>query len=454
MAGQTLGNREATDLTHLDLGKCFSNLESNRTVRERILTRLRSQSGGRNVSVTDLLNLRQAYWRRVRPDVKIDLDRSADMLAGSGFHDAFNWKVSSEAWIEQKVTYQDIGGRIDIYEDRPLELKTTKSIIEAEELRRLRPTYLEQLGMYCAMVEKTDGWLLMYNRGEGRPLVGASVHFDLVKSIQREMLRRRDALRGALDIRDPSTLPTCMWSGKGCAFEGICDCTPGPVGFSIADLAHVEPSAYLEQEFGNRFQEAPSPQPEGVSINDLVYPRQTFFESLQSEEEEDDLSEGLTALDNRAFTRELKYRGLGGVAGEYTSRPVQLGKIRGRVEFHEGRVLWVTRCGFRDPVARYRLVSALGDRLLRLGFNAVLANVGRSRMVVWYPNVPDEDARVIVYDLTWDNLSALRTEMIEREKLLDAAKSSGDFSNLAKCPAWRAKFCEFAPGCGCGTDDS
>jgi len=403
------------------------------------------------VSVTDLLDVRQAYWRKTYPEVPVDLERGADMMAGTGFHDAFNWKVSSEAWIEQKVSYQDINGRIDIYEDLPLELKTTKTLVEADDLRRLRPSHLEQLGAYCGMVDRPDGWLLTYNRGDGRSLVGAAVHFDLIKSIRKELTRRRDALRAALDAHDPGALPPCQWAGKGCPWQGVCNCIPGPVEYAIADLAHVEPSPELEAEFTKRFKDAPKPPDKGFSINDLVYPRQAYFRSIETEdEEEEDIAEALQALDNRAFMHELKYRALA-VNGGYTSRPVQLGNVTGRVEFHEGRVLWVTRCGFKEPVARYRLASALVDRLLRLGFNAALANVGRARLIVYYPNVPEEDARVIVYDLTWDNLTALRKEAERRAGLLEVAMKSKSPADLPACPAWRFKFCEFAPQCGCGS---
>lgn len=435
-----------------DASKCFSYLESNRTVRETILARLKSQKSGRSVSVTDILNTRQAYWRKTHPEVSVDLERSADMMAGTGFHDAFNWKVSSEAWIEQKVNYQDINGRIDIYEKLPLELKTTKTLVEPNDLRRLRPTHLEQLGAYCGIVDRPDGWLLTYNRGDGRPLVGASVHFDLIKSIRKELLKRRNELRAALEAHDPSALPPCMWKGKGCPWEVVCDCVPGKVEYAIADLASVQPSPELEAEFTRRYKAAPKPQGNRFGINDLVYPRQAYYRSLQPDEgEEDDVAESLEALDSRGFMREMKYRALG-VNGEYTAKPVQLGNVAGRVEFHEGRVLWVTRCGFKEPVTRYRLSSALGDRLLRLGFNAALVNTGRARLIVYYPNVPDEDARFIVYDLTFDNLTALRKEAERRAALLDAATKTKNPAELPACPIWRFKYCEFAPSCACGTN--
>ena len=414
-------------------------------MRDRILQRLQSQSSGRNISVTDLVNVRQAYWRRVRPDVKFDMERTADMLAGSGFHDAFNWKVSSEEWIEQTVVFQDIVGRIDIYEEIPLELKTTKSLIEPDEIGAMRPSYVEQLGLYCAMVEKPDGHILIYNRGEGRPLVGTTVHFENLKGIQKEMLARRDLLRKALESGNPSTLPPCSWKGRGCVYDGVCDCGIEDATYPIAAFAEIKADQALEEEFAKRFNDAPSPEPDGIRINDLVVPRQAFYKTMK-EDEEADLSESLVALEKQAMMRELKYRGLG-ASGELTSKPVQLEGVTGRVEFHEGRTLWLTRSGFREPAARYRLPAALENAFVRLGFNAVLANKGKSRLVVYYPNVPNDASRIMVYDFTWKNLTPIHEELVRRANLIKAAKASGDNSELPKCPSWMCKGCEYSKIC-------
>lgn len=420
-------------------------LEANRTVRDRVLARLQNQSSGRHVTVTDLTSVRQAYWRRTHPEVKIDMDRSADMLTGAGFHDAFNSRVSSEEWIEQSVSYQDIHGRIDIFEDRPLELKTSKELVEPNQMKVLRPNYLEQLGMYCAMVGNPDGHILVYNRGEGRSLVGASVHFGNLRDIQKEMLYRRDLLFEALSCNNPSKLPACPWKGKGCVFEGICGCGVETPSHPIADLAEVIPDPRLEAEFAARFKDAPVRQPEGLGINDLVFPRKAFFKSIV-DDGDNDLSEELTALEGKSSLREFKYRGLG-APGELTSKAVQLGEVTGRVEFHEGRTLWVTKSSFSKPVERYRISSALEHAMLRLGFNAAMVNKGRSRLVVYYPKVPDDSAKVMVYDFTWKNLSPIRDEAARREKLLIEARTSGEHKELPRCPPWMCKYCEHSEAC-------
>jgi len=420
-------------------------IEANRIARDKILARLQSQHPGRNTSVTALVDLRQTYWARVHPGVKIDMERSADMLAGSAFHDAFSWKVSSEEWIEQSVSYQDISGRIDIFEDRPLELKTTKTLVEPHELKNLRPSYIEQLGMYCAMVEKPDGHILIYNRGPGRPLIGASVHFNDIRGIQKEMVHRRDQLWDALDKKDPSQLPACPWKGRSCTYEGICDCSQGTATYPIADLADIQEDRTLEEDFSTRFKEAPTSEPDGLRINDLVYPRKAFFRS-QEKTGDVSLSEKLATLESMAARREFKYRGLG-APGELTSRPVQLGAVSGRVDFHEGRTLWIAKSGFTKPVERYRLTSALEHGMLRLGFNAALANKGRSRLVVHYPQVPDDRSKVMVYDFTWTDLRPIQEEVQKRSETLVTAIATGDHRELPMCPKWMCKNCEHSKNC-------
>jgi len=432
-------------VSSFDISTYCGAFQANRTVRDRIVARIQTGLHSRNISVTDLVSVRQAYWARVRPDIRPDMERSADMLAGSAFHDAFNWKVSSEEWIEQTVYYQDVVGRIDIFQKKPLELKTSKTPVEPHELKTLRPGYLEQLGLYCAMVGQTDGYILIYNRGQGRVLIGASVHFLDIGDILKELLCRRDLLRQALENRNPALLPPCPWKGKGCLYEDICDCEPQNALFPIADLAEVQADQALEEEFAERFKEAPSPERGGTRINDLVFPRKTFFKSAKKEEH-GELSDDLAALDGQAFMQNLKYRGLG-VSGELTSKPVEFGDVTGRVEFHEGRTLWFTRSGVRKPIERYRLPAVLAHALLRLGFNAVLANRGRSRLVVYYPNVNDDNSRIMVYDFTWTDLRPIRDEMVRRTGALKSARSSMNHAALPMCPSWMCQRCEFSQAC-------
>jgi len=446
---------EAIDLpSWYDIGKHYQHLEANRTVRDRIVGRLKANTAGRSISVTDLLNVREAYWKRKRPDITVDLARREKMIAGSAFHDAFNWRVSSEAWVEQKVYFQDIAGRIDIYEEIPLELKTTNSPVAADELATSRPQYLEQLGMYCAMAGKPKGLLLIYCRTSESAFVGAEVEYPDLGAVERAMLERRDALRNALKEGDPACLPACAWAGKGCAYQAVCGCDTSEPTYPIARSAAVKPSSALATEFAERFLRSVSKSPaeRAFSINDVVFPRKAFFKKTAGEAPADpDLAEELENMEQMQFMNELKFRALGG-SGEYTSKAVQLHGVSGSVDFHEGRSLWFTRSGLKTVIDRDKLDRFFGAQLLRLAFNATLGNIGKSRLIIWYPNVVEESSRIMVYDLTWKNLDPFKVEMRNRVAALKAGVQTGEYEQLPLCPGWMSKKCDFAPKCGCGKE--
>jgi hypothetical protein len=403
--------------------------------------------------VTNLLNPRHAFYRIRYPDIEISLERREAMLAGSGFHEGFIRRVSGEAFVEQSVNFQDITGRIDIYEGYPLELKTTSSTLTAEEIVRSRPSYLEQLGMYCAMVDKGLGHILLYNRGGDQPLVGFDAEFDNLSDIKKEMLRRRNLLQEALKTGNPVGLPPCPFANSGCIFlkKGICGCdTMMPPSFPIAGLAKIRPNPALGQEFARRFTAWEREEITGIPVNDIVYPRRAFHRGFGSEEEDNrsELRSGLEVIDKLGFNRELIFKALAGHPGELIVQQIDWEGIRGRVNLHEGRVTRITKSGFSTPAPRYNLASAFPDRLLRLGFDCALVNKGRARLIIYYPKVEPDEAKLIVYDMTFDHLDSLRREMHSRRDLIQAAKISGKVDDLPKCPAWMCKFCKHASKCG------
>src|SRR5439155_494933 len=103
-------------------------IDANRTVKDELTAALKRQGRRRRISVTDLVNLRQAFFQRARPDIQPDPERKQAMLAGTGFHEVFGRAVSTEEFVEQFVEFQGIVGKIDIYDDVPVELKTTASL--------------------------------------------------------------------------------------------------------------------------------------------------------------------------------------------------------------------------------------------------------------------------------------------------------------------------------------
>src|SRR3989475_11285108 len=173
-------------------------IDANRTVKDELTAALKRQGRRRRISVTDLVNPRQAFFQRARPDIQPDPERRQAMLAGTGFHEVFGRAVSTEEFVEQFVEFEGIVGKIDIYDDVPVELKTTSSVPQGADAAR--PSYVDQLGMYCAMTGALRGRLVVYGRERfGRPpqLRAFRLRVTRLDPIKAEMFRRRDLLRRA-----------------------------------------------------------------------------------------------------------------------------------------------------------------------------------------------------------------------------------------------------------------
>src|SRR5256886_12603678 len=151
-------------------------IDANRTVKDELTAALKRQGRRRRISVTDLVNLRQAFFQRARPDIQPDPERKQAMLAGTGFHEVFGRAVSTEEFVEQFVEFQEIVGKIDTSAEVPVELSTTQSLTQGAT--PAVPAYIDQLGMYCTMTGRDEGRLFVYKRAlYGRP--GALKGFDL-----------------------------------------------------------------------------------------------------------------------------------------------------------------------------------------------------------------------------------------------------------------------------------
>src|SRR2546422_8483007 len=94
--------------------RVVAGLDANRTIKDELTAALTRQGRRRRISVTDLVNPRQAFFQRTRPDIQPDPERKQAMLAGTGFHEVFGRAVSTEEFVEQFVEFQGIVGKIDI----------------------------------------------------------------------------------------------------------------------------------------------------------------------------------------------------------------------------------------------------------------------------------------------------------------------------------------------------
>ncbi len=425
-------------------------LDANRTVKDSLAAAVGKQRARRRLSVTDLVNPRQAFFRWTRPDIEPTPERVQRMLEGTGFHNLFGQAVSAEEFVEQFLEWEGIVGKVDIFEAVPVELKTTASRVS--DIHATRPAYIDQLGMYCTMAGMDKGQLLLYKRSEyGRAgeLRAFDVRFRGIGEIAAEMRRRRDVLQAAIERNDPRGLPCCEWIDRECDYLSVCECSSAPplsrvVPYGAAEIMEnseaVETLASKLQVFEDH----------GVSefgLNDLVFPRKTAFERQADEgtEEETTVETRLGAIQRRGFNGALYTALCFGEPEAFKRTPVRLRSLKGLVGLHRGIPTILRSTKLREMVERNRLPHVSTHYFDRLAFECALAGNASGRLVLYYEVLPDD--KFMVYDVQWTGLDVIRAEADRRLGLLE---SGAPPEALPACPSWMAKFCKFAPDCGCG----
>lgn len=429
----------------------IAGIDANRTVKDELAAAVARRRGRRRIAVTDLVNPRQAYFSRVRPEIQPSPDQLQAMMAGTGFHEVFGRAVSTEEFVEQLVEFEEIVGKIDVFEDAPVELKTTGSM--PADVIADRPSHVEQLAMYCTMVAKPRGHLLYYRRAEyGRApqLRALDLEVRALDEVAREMVRRRDLLRHALATGDYAALPRCEWAGRGCRFEAICGCDRADVlvravsGTTVA----VEDNPALAQRVREAIVSAPEVTPaRRIGLNDLVFPRKAAFRLAAQgrAEEEDDAESRMASWERRGFEEVLNDAVWYGFPDACRRVRVSLGVLRSSVMLFRGVPTLLRTSKRREMIERGRLAADAPHYIDRLGFECALAGSEKGRLIVYYSAIPDD--KFMVYDVWYKALDRVRDEMRRRLALLEAGASPED---LPPCPEWMSRLCAYHPRCGCG----
>lgn len=425
-------------------------IDANRIVKDELTEALRVQRARRRIAVTDLVNPRQAYFRRVHPEIAPSETRLQLMLSGTGFHELFGHVVSSEEFIEQFLEFEDIVGKVDIYEDVPTELKTTGSM--PEDVSISRPSYIDQLGMYCTMAKRPRGRLVICKRsawGQIPEMKCFRLEFLDLDAIAEEMRHRRDLLRDALDRSDASALPLCEWFTFECNYLAVCGCedaSPSRCVVAPGEYELVE-DGEATAELIERLKAGRPMVAKGFRLNDLVFPRRAAFERLRDEEgaQEESLEERLSGLQRRgladALFNALRY----GTAGSFRGTPVALRELRGIVRTYRGSPTLLRTVRSAVMIAREYLPERFPHYFERLAFECALVGAANGRLIIYYENIPND--KFMVYDVSFRDLEEIVAEADRRVRLLE---SGADPAQVPACPAWMAPRCPFAPGCGCG----
>ena len=173
------------------------------------------------IHVSDLVYcLREAYFRKIEP-VDPTLKQLGFFVDGARRHKVLQEILGVECEVE--VKRYGVVGHIDVMLDAPVEIKTTRA------RSALPDHYFRQLGFYAVMMNARHGYLVIQRLNAAEdPWEFYRVEWteEEIKEIDRELKRRADQLRAALNFHDPSMLPEIeedmRWKCRSCLYRERC----------------------------------------------------------------------------------------------------------------------------------------------------------------------------------------------------------------------------------------
>ena len=111
---------------------------------------------------------------------------------------------------------------------------------------------------------------------------------------------------------------------------------------------------------------------------------------------------------------------------------------------HQGRPAIARLMQLNSIVQRERLPQMSGHFFNRLGFECALTDQHTGRMVLYYPRVTGDDAKLMVYDVSFKDVAALKAEAARRISLLETARG---VTELPMCPQWMCRYCKDSHSC-------
>lgn len=420
-------------------------VDANRTIKDAVEAAARRQSGRQRISVTDLVHPMQAYYQRTRPDIEIPLERLQLMWTGTGFHRRFGATISSEEFLEQFLEMDGIVGKVDIYEDIPVELKTTGAL--PEDLLAQRPSYVDQLGMYCTMASNPRGAVVVYRREEfgNEPALRAfQLEFSDLDAIRAAMKERRDLLIDALEKSDPSALPQCEWLQRNCLYEGVCPCAGQMPSSGVVppDTVSIQEDTDLTLNLLTAVAAWRVRPTWAISLNDLVFPRRGVLLRTVGREEED---ESLAGLERAGFYGALNEALRYGEPGAFQGIAVSLETVKGVVRTHRGIPTIVRSTGTYEMIERDRLHSERPYWLDRLALECALVEADLGRIVIYYTRIPGD--KFMVYDVSFRYRDKTIEEARRRIKLFEEEAPPQAFPGCG--PVWMSQYCPYGQNCAC-----
>ena len=150
--------------------------------------RMRAESEERlkQIHVSDLVYcLKKAFWRRQGYEEEFGEKDLTVRGLGRGHHGFL--EVLQGALREVEVERFGVVGTLDMLEDYPIEIKTTRQPVEA---KNIPAHYLRQLAYYCILTGSQKGYLIVFQLITGAMQVFEVDYSDCLSSYEAEFQDR------------------------------------------------------------------------------------------------------------------------------------------------------------------------------------------------------------------------------------------------------------------------
>jgi hypothetical protein len=425
---------------------------------ERVLvSRLPPAGGSRAVAVTDLVSPRSAFWRAISP-VAPDPGRVERLELGRSVHRQLGSALAPEGALEVRVRREGFVGRIDLWADLPVEVKSVTRPVHPLEWASARPDQVEQLAMYAALTERRVGRLVSVEPTlDSAPQVEAlEVVFDKISDVAVTMRQRAEALRRAWRDRSSSGLPACRWFGRGCEYQQaeVCDCAAGEApGEMVApgDVT-VRPVPELAARIEARLRASPpaTHAPTLRRFHDLLYLRRAYFERTTPTAESEPPRWDPTAPQD-LYDR-LRAAVESGPLGEVTRLAPRTEEPEEEVGGFRGQPFLLRASRARDRSTPDTLLDRQPQYALELGLRCVATGSDTARLVLGREREPTDGTRVQVFEFRFAPATHFARLWRVRAQRLASAIAEHAPERLPPCPEWMYSDCPYREACACGPE--
>ena len=427
---------------------------------QEFAARYSRQTGLRSIGVTDLISLRRAFFRWQAPAVPIPESRQARIEQGRAVHRDVGALLSREGILEARVRRDGLVGRIDILAEVPVEVKTASTVVEPSALLASRPDHVEQLAMYCALVDRPAGRLLtlVLDQGTLAAVQALEVTFADPGRVLAEMKRRAELLRTASTDGSAAGLPRCPWFGRGCEFEEarVCGCRgdePENSNTVLASTQAVREQPAVEERV-RALVDGARPPPAAAALlrfRDVVYPRRTFFERTSPAVEAPSPPAEPTPLPTMVadLYARLAEALESGPAGEVARVPPRSPDPDEEVVGFRGRPVLVRTSRAWDRYLPDQLLERSPQYALELGLRCAATGTDSGHVVVGFERAEQARDRIQVLEVRFRSVTPFSRLLRDGSRRLTEAIRRTSPGDLAPCPGWMFEDCPYRSGCGC-----